>query len=63
MDLRGLVKVREELSLMRLAENVKKIVKKVFQGTLPLLRRCGYLIEEAMSGNRENQFTLVGVVV
>jgi len=36
MDLRGLVKVRGEFLLMCLVHNVKKIVKKVLQGTLTL---------------------------
>ena len=63
MDLRGLVKVRGEFLLMCLVHNVKKIVKKVLQGTLTLPGRYSNLIEEAMPGYREDQLTLVGVVV
>jgi hypothetical protein len=63
MDLRGLVKVRGEFLLMCLVHNVKKIVKKVLQGTLTLPRGYSNLIEEAMPGYREDQLTLVGVVV
>ena len=36
MDLRGLVKVRGEFSLMCLVHNVKKIVKIVLDGTVSL---------------------------
>jgi hypothetical protein len=63
MDLRGLVKVRGEFLLMCLVHNVKKIVKKVLQGTITLPGRYSKLIEEAMPGYREDQLTLVGVVV
>ncbi len=63
MDLRGLVKVRGEFLLMCLVHNVKKIVKKVFQGTLTLPRRYSNLIEEAMPGYREERLTLVGAEV
>ncbi len=63
MDLRGLVKVRGEFLLMCLVHNVKKIVKKVLQGTITLPGRYSNLIEEAMPGYREDQLTLVGVVV
>ena len=62
MDLRGLVKVRGEFLLMCLVHNVKKIVKKVLQGTLTLPGRYSNLIEEAMPGYREDQLPLVGVV-
>jgi transposase len=63
MDLRGLVKVRGEFLLMCLVHNVKKIVKKVLQGTLTLPRKYSNLIEEAMPGYREDKLPLVGVVV
>jgi hypothetical protein len=63
MDLRGLVKVRGEFLLMCLVHNVKKIVKKVLQGTLTLPGRYSKLIEEAMPGYREDKLLLVGVVV
>ena len=63
MGLRGLVKVRGEFLLMCLAHNVKKIVKKVLQGTLTLPGKYSNLIEEAMPGYREDQLPLVGVVV
>ena len=63
MDLRGLVKVRGEFLLMCLVHNVKKIVKKVLQGTLTLPGRYSNLIEETMPGYRDDQLTLVGVVV
>jgi transposase len=63
MDLRGLVKVRGEFLLMCLVHNVKKIVKKVLQGTLTLPGKYSNLIEEAMPGYREDQLQLVGVVV
>ncbi len=63
MDLRGLVKVRGEFLLMCLVHNVKKIVKKVLQGTLTLPGRYSNLIEEAMPGYREDKLLLVGVVV
>ena len=65
MDLRGLVKVRGEFLLMCLVHNVKKIVKKVLQGTLTLPRRHSNLIEEAMLGweQTKKQLTLVGAKV
>ena len=63
MDLRGLVKVRGEFLLMCLVHNVKKIVKKVLQGTITLPGRYSKLIEEAILRYREDQLTLVGVVV
>jgi len=63
MDLRGLVKVRGKFLLMCLVHNVKKIVKKVLQGTLTLPGRYSNLIEEAMPGYREDKLLLVGVVV
>ena len=56
-------KVRGELLLMCLVHNVKKIVKKVLQGTLTLPGRYSNLIEEAMPGYREDKLLLVGVVV
>ena len=63
MDLRGLVKVRGEFLLMCLVHNVKKVVKKVFEGTVSLPKKYGKLIEEAMPGYREDKLLLVGVVV
>ena len=57
MDLRGLVKVRGEFLLMWLAHNVKKVVRKVFEGTVSLPGKCGKLIEEAMPGYMEEQLT------
>jgi len=60
MDLRGSVKVRGEFSLMCLVHNVKKIVKRVLDGTVSLPGKYGELIEEALSGYRENHLTLVG---
>ena len=63
MDLRGLVKVRGEFLLMCLVHNVKKIVKKVLQGTITLPGSYSNLIEEAMPGYREDQLPLVGAVV
>jgi hypothetical protein len=63
MDLRGLVKVRGEFLLMCLVHNVKKVVKKVFEGTVSLPGKYGKLIEEAMPGYREEQLTLIGADV
>ena len=45
MYLRGLVKARGEFWLMRLVHNVKKIVKKVLEGTVSLPGRYSKLIE------------------
>jgi hypothetical protein len=53
MDLRGLVKVRGEFSLMCLVHNVKKIVKKVLQGTVTLAGKYSKLIEQALVGYRD----------
>ena len=55
MDLRGSVKVRGEFSLLCLVHNVKKIVKRVLDGTVSLPGKYSKLIE---SGYRENQLTL-----
>jgi hypothetical protein len=63
MDLRGVVKVRGEFSLMCLVHNVKKIVKRVLDGTVSLPGKYTKLIEEAMLGYREEQLKLVGVGV
>jgi len=63
MNLRGLVKVRGEFSLMCLVHNVKKIVKKVLKGTVSLPGKYSKLIEEAMLGYGEERLTLVGVEV
>ena len=63
MDLRGKVKARGEFSLMCLVHNVKKIVKKVLEGTVSLPGKYSRLIEETMLGYREEQLTLVGAEV
>ena len=63
MDLRGIVKARGEFSLMCLVHNVKKIVKKVLEGTAILPGKYSKLIEDAMLGYREEQLTLVGAKV
>lgn len=63
MDLRGLVKVRGEFSLMCLVHNVKKIVMKVLQGTVTLPGKYSRLIEEAVLGYRDEQLALVGAEV
>ena len=63
MDLRGIGKARGEFSLMCLVHNVKKIVKKVLEGTVSLPGKYSKLIEEAMVGYREEQLTLVGLGV
>lgn len=63
MELRGLVKVRGEFLPMCLVHNVKKIMKKVLQGTITLPERYSNLIEEAMPIYRGDQLPLVGVVV
>jgi transposase len=60
MDLRGSVKVRGEFSLMCLVHNVKKIVKRVLDGTVRLPGKYNKLIEEAVWAYREEQLTLVG---
>ena len=63
MSLRGLVKVRGEFSLMCLVHNVKKIVRKVLEGTVSLPGKYNKLIEEAVLGYRQEQLTLVGAEV
>ena len=63
MDLRGSVKVRGEFSLLCLVHNVKKIVKRVLDGTVSLPGKYDRLIEEAMLGYREEQLALVGAGV
>jgi transposase len=63
MDLRGSVKVRGEFSLLCLVHNVKKIIKKVLDGTVSLPGKHNKLIEEAVLGYREKQLSLVGVEV
>ncbi len=60
MDLRGSVKVRGEFSLMCLVHNVKKIVKKVLEGTVSLPGKYSKLIEEAIPRYRQEQLALVG---
>lgn len=59
MSLRGSVKVRAEFSLMCLVHNLKKIVKKVLEGTVSLPGKYSKLIEEAVGAYGETQFTLV----
>jgi len=63
MNLRGSVKVRGEFSLMCLVHNVKKIVKRVLDGTVSLPGKYNKLIEEAVRAYREEQLTLVGAEV
>jgi len=63
MDLRGSVKVQGEFSLLCLVHNVKKIVKRVLDGTVSLPGKYDKLIEEAVSVYREKQLTLVGAEV
>jgi hypothetical protein len=60
MDLRGSVKVKGEFSLLCLVHNVKKIVKRVLDGTVSLPGKYGKLTEEAWLGYREKQLTSVG---
>lgn len=55
MDLRGLVKVEGEFSLMCLVHNVKKIVRKVLDGTVSLPEKCGKLTEVPAPGCRKRQ--------
>lgn len=61
MNLRSLVKVRGEFSLMCLAHNVKRVVKRVLDGTVSLPGKYARLIEEAVLGNREKQLTWSGL--
>jgi len=63
MDLRGSVKVRGEFSLMCLVHNVKKIVKRVLDGTVSLPGKYNKLIEDAVLGYRKEQLTLAGAEV
>jgi len=63
MNLRGSVKVRGEFLLMCLVHNVKKIVGKVLERTVSLPGKYNKLIEEAVSGYRQKQLTLVGAEV
>ncbi|MFC1981638.1 hypothetical protein ACFLVN_05305 [Chloroflexota bacterium] len=56
------MKVRGEFSLMCLVHNVKKIVKRVLDGTVSLPGKYDKLIEEAV-GYRETQLTLVGAKI
>jgi transposase len=63
MSLRGSVKVRGEFLLMCLVHNVKKIVKKVLQGTLSLPGKYSKLIEETMPRYGAELLTLVGAEV
>jgi hypothetical protein len=48
---------------MCLVHNVKKIVEKVFQGTISLPGKYSKLIEGTMLGYREERLTLVGAEV
>jgi transposase len=50
MSLRGSVKVRGEFLLMCMVHNVKKIVKRVLDGTVSLPRKYNKLIEEVVLG-------------
>ena len=63
MDSRGSVKVRGEFSLLWLVHNVKKIVKRVLDGTVILPGKYDKLIEEAMLGHREGQLALIAAEV
>jgi transposase len=63
MSLRGSIKVRGEFLLMCLVHNVKKIVKRVLDGTVSLPGKYDKLIEEAVLGYREKQLTSVGAEV
>jgi len=60
MDLRGLVKVRGEFSLMCLVHNVKKIVKKVLEGAIHLLGEYGKPIEITIPGYRKKDLLWLG---
>ncbi|MFC1982618.1 transposase [Chloroflexota bacterium] len=60
MDLRGLVKVRGEFSLLCLVHNVKKIVKRVLDGTVSLPGKYNRLIEGALLGYSKKQLTPAG---
>jgi len=53
MSLRGSMKVRGEFLLMCLVHNVKKIVKRVLDGTVSLPGKYDKLIEEAVLGYRK----------
>jgi hypothetical protein len=55
--------VRGEFLLMCLVHNVKKILKKVIQGKITLIRRYSKLIKEAILGYKEDRLALVRVVV
>ena len=48
---------------MCLVHNVKKIVKRVLDGTASLPEKYDKLIEEAVLGYREKQLALVGAEV
>jgi transposase len=63
MSLRGCMKVRGEFLLMCLVHNVKKIIKRVLDGTVRLPGNYNKLIEETVFGNRQKQLTLVGAEV
>ena len=63
MDLRGLLKVQGGFLLMCLIHNVKKVVKKVLEGTVHLPGKHSKPIEVAILGYREERLTLVGAEV
>jgi len=48
---------------MCLVHNVKKIARKVLEGTVSLSGKYNKLIEEAVLGYRQEQLTLVGAEV
>jgi hypothetical protein len=60
MDLRGLVKVRGEFSLMCLVHNVKKMVKKVIQGRVTLPGKYNKAEQALVGYSDERQLTLIG---
>ena len=62
VSLRGLEKVRREFCLMCLVHNVKKIVKRVFAGSL-LWFSWRKASQVALSGHGSEEMTLVGAQV
>ena len=63
MDLRGSQKVRGEFSLICLVHNVKRIVKRMLDGTVNFPGKCNNLIGDALSGHWEEHLALAGVEV
>jgi hypothetical protein len=61
MSLRGFEKVRGEFSLMCLVHNIKKITKKVIEGSVSWIRRKA--AEAAQSGDWLQGMMLVAVQV